>query len=259
MTLAEENGLHSYYSVCKMLNCDIDRLLQMSEVDLRLLLMGELRTDGLRTRRYIAANISLPAPLGLWSRVCPVCLSSGLPVHEFFNYALTVVCSRHQLHLVDHCDRCNKRLLYTRRRRLFCDCGFDLRASRQYPAEGWVPLFYGTFAPWRGGISEQFLAPGLHELERHSGGVLRALLGQGGALECRVSTRDHAVIRSFVQKGPNDLQMAIANRFTWVPVRMRERLMMNLSMVDLPVVRSAVKFVESQVPTAMAQNGHSTF
>lgn len=70
--------------------------------------------------------------------VCPHCLADDLASRnvpysrQLWSHALAIACPTHDVRLIDHCQRCSKRIRHDRPNARVCSCGADL--SRQTPA-----------------------------------------------------------------------------------------------------------------------------
>lgn len=72
-------------------------------------------------------SVISPAHLDLsHSKLCPACLSEGLPISRLWDCRAQVACPKHGNYLIDKCHRCRKRLTWSRPAPDICSCGASL-------------------------------------------------------------------------------------------------------------------------------------
>lgn len=149
MEIAEKNTLAGIRDLCEKLRGSFMILAIAKEDELRAFTLGQLQpSKGLRRCSSTSSELRLFG-LGNPSKVCPACLKDGLPVTHYTNYALTMVCRRHNLLLVDQCPHCEKDICYMRPHKERCEfCRKSLAYLEFKRAPSWLKKFRDVFAPW---------------------------------------------------------------------------------------------------------------
>ena len=150
MEVAEANHLGGIARLCGVLGVNYRTLTLLPNEDLSRFFLGGTLPDSIaREQKKISGMALTRRGLGKNARICPICLRDGLPMPTLASYALTFSCPVHHVLLTEYCPDCKCRLSYMRKRKQFCDCGFDLRMCTTLPRPVWADSFYEYFAPWR--------------------------------------------------------------------------------------------------------------
>jgi len=149
LRLSEENGLRGIHALLQLLppltSEPIRNVLEARASKRALGLLGRMafgETDGLLDywwKRFpqnpfvFTPNFSLPEDALMLERaqVCPLCLREDDFIHECWDYATVLACTKHKCFLVDTCERCSAPLTWQRGSVMHChQCDADLRSMR---------------------------------------------------------------------------------------------------------------------------------
>lgn len=143
LRLARSNGFRGIAELCETLGVGFAKFTTASSEGVNNFLKGGVSLFGIGSEKGLSL---LMRGKGRRRRICPECISDDVPHTASFNFAIPIVCPRHNLVPHDVCEACNSPIDYLDSTVENCACGFSFSKSTRISAPAWLIDFYEKFS-----------------------------------------------------------------------------------------------------------------
>lgn len=145
LRLARSNDLRGIGELCQVLDVGFAKLTTASSEDVNNFIKGGQQLVGVGPEKGLSL---LKRGRGRRRRICPDCISDDAPHVPSFNFAIPIVCPRHNLVPHDTCEACNSPIDYLNSTVESCACGFLFSKSTRISPPSWLIDLYEKFSLW---------------------------------------------------------------------------------------------------------------
>ncbi|MGO4382146.1 hypothetical protein [Pseudoduganella sp. RAF53_2] len=144
LRLADSNCFDGINALCRVLGVGFAKMVTASNEGINNYLRGYPELKGLGSQKGLSL---LQRARGRKRRICPACVLEDLPHAACLNFALPIICPRHNIVPHDVCQACDKPIDYLASSIHRCSCGFFFGDSARIVPAGWFTEFQEVFSP----------------------------------------------------------------------------------------------------------------